>query len=35
MKGDIEESEAKLSGGVEGEAAEPLLFIIYYHKKKF
>ena len=31
VKGGIMQGEAKLSGSVEGEAAEPLLF--YYHKK--
>ena len=31
MKGVTRQGEAKLSGSVEGEAAEPLLF--YYHKK--
>ena len=33
MKGVTRQGEAKLSGSVEGEAAEALLF--YYHKKKF
>ena len=35
VKGEPKQSEAKLSGSVEGEVAEPLLFYCYYSNVVF